>query len=328
MMKSFAFQIFGHLILIAILNPVSFSQESSDQTLKLNTDLVVLDVQVLNKRTGSPIGNIKKEEFSIYEDGVQQEITHFSQDKLPLSILLLIDTSGSVWDMMNDMRQRTTEALLHLKERDEVAIMGTASRTAVIQNFTKDKSLIASKISSIEKKALGKDGILLHEAVFQAASYLRKAANPVGRRVIIIVTDNISTQKIGQGHSEKDALNELYEAGSVVCGLNVSNINATVLKFDPFYYAVKGLLFRGDINAYAAKTGGIVLKSKKDELDIKLGDLIGQLRTRYAIGYVSSNTKQDGSFRKIKPALSKDVENREGKLAIITRRGYFAKKSP
>lgn len=312
--------------MFAACTGTAFAQEpTAEQSLKLRADLVTVDAQIVQKKTGRPVGNLLKEDFSIYEDGVKQEITHFSQDKLPLSVLLLLDTSGSVWDFMNDVRDKTVAALNQLKETDEVAVMGTASRTAVIQDFTKDRALIADKIAAIEKKALGQDGILLHEALYQAAMHLQKAANPASRRVVIVITDNISTQKVGQGHSEREALDELFEAGSVVCGLNISNINATVLKMDPFYYAVKGLLFRGDINTYAEKTGGLVLKSKKDNVEANLTELIGQLRTRYAIGYISSNTKTDGKFRKIKVSLSDDAEKREGKLGIIARKGYYAK---
>jgi VWFA-related protein len=318
--------LFALIFILAASIGVCLAQEPTEQTLKLSTELITLDAQIVQKKTGRPIGNLFKEDFSLYEDGVKQEITHFSQDKLPLSVLLLLDTSGSVWDFMSDVRDRTVAALNQLKDSDEVAVMGTASRTAIIQDFTKDRGLIADKIASIEKKALGQDGILLHEALYQAAIHLQKAANPASRRVVIVVTDNISTQKIGQGHSEREALDELFEAGSVVCGLNISNINATVLKYDPLFYAVKGLLFRGDINTYAEKTGGMILKSKKDNVDTNLTELIGQLRTRYAIGYVSSNTKKDGKFRKIKLSLSSDVEKREGKLAIIARKGYYAAK--
>jgi Ca-activated chloride channel homolog len=326
MTKLIRFILFSLIFTLALDSRISLAQEPAEQTLKLSTELVTLDAQILHKKTGRAIGNLLKEDFSLYEDGVKQEITHFSQDKLPLSVLLLLDTSGSVWDFMNDVRDRTVAALNQLKDSDEVAVMGTASRTAIIQDFTKDRELIADKIAAIEKKALGSDGILLHEALYQAAMHLQKAANPASRRVVIVITDNISTQKIGQGHSEREALDELFEAGSVVCGLNISNINATVLKYDPLFYAVKGLLFRGDINTYAEKTGGIILKSKKDNVETRLTELIAHLRTRYAIGYVSSSTKKDGKFRKIKLSLSSDVEKREGKLDIISRKGYYAAK--
>ncbi len=315
------------LLLICSLPQNGFNQNPADETLKLSTDLVVLDAQVLSKKTGAPVGSLKKAEFTLYEDGIKQEITHFSQDRLPLSLLILVDTSGSVWDVMKDMQDKTAQSLERLKETDEVAVMATASRTEVVQNFSTDRKLIAEKIQGIDKTSMGRDGILLHEALFQAAKHMNNAANPVSRRVVIVVTDNLSTQKIGQGHSEKEALNELYESGSVVCGLNISSFNETILKFDPFFYAVKPFLFRGDIKTYADKTGGLVLRSSKEELSDKLSAIIDHLRTRYAIGYVSTNTKQDGKFRKIKLQLAAEIEKREGKTAIITRKGYYARKA-
>jgi hypothetical protein len=314
-------------ILICLYPVAAFAQAATDETFKLRTDLVVLDAQVLNKKTGASVGNLKKEDFVIYEDGVKQEITHFSQDRLPLSILLVLDTSGSVWDAMNEMRDKTIASLDRLKESDEVALIATASQTEVIQDFTRDRRLIAEKIQNLDKNRLGSDGILLHEALYQAARHMNKAANPVSRRVVIVITDNISTQKIGKGHSENDSLNELYETGSVVCGLNISSLNELILRFDPFFYAVKPFLFRGDIKRYAEKTGGTVIKTAKDDLNTNLTAIIDQLRTRYAIGYVSSNTKRDGKFRKIKLQLSADVDKRESKPAIITRRGYYSRKS-
>ncbi len=319
------FSIFS-VILLFTLTPFGFAQAQTDEPLKLSAELVVVDAQILNKKTGAAIGNLKREDFALYEDGVAQQITHFSQDKLPLSILLLVDTSGSVWDIINEMREQLVQSLQHLKETDEVALMGTASRTHLYQDFTKDRKLIAERIQAIDKKALGRQGILLHDALFAAAEHLRRAANPASRRVIIVVTDNLSTQMIGKGHSEKEALEAVYESGGAICGLHISTLNATILKFDPAYYVLKPFLFRGDIYSYADKTGGEVMKSNKAEASKKLAEIIDRLRTRYAIGYVSSNTNKDGKFRKIKVKLTSAVEKREGKLDIVTRRGYYGQK--
>jgi VWFA-related protein len=218
------------------------------------------------------------------------------------------------------------QSLQHLKESDEVALMATASRTQLIQDYTTDRRLIADKIQAIDKKALGRNGILLHDALFAAAEHLRRAANPASRRVVIVVTDNLSTQMIGKGHGEKEALEAVFEAGGVICGLHVSDLNSTILKFDPAFYVLKPFLFTGNIYIYAEKTGGLVLKSNKAEADKRLAEIIDRLRTRYAIGYVSTNTKADGKFRRIKLQLSADVEKREGRLDIVTRRGYYARK--
>src|ERR1051325_11294430 len=91
-MKTFSFTIIIVSLFLGCPHRSSYGQEGADQPLRLSTELVVLDAQVLSKKTGSVIGNLKKDDFSIYEDGVRQAITHFSQDRLPLSILLLIDT--------------------------------------------------------------------------------------------------------------------------------------------------------------------------------------------------------------------------------------------
>jgi VWFA-related protein len=305
---------------------IAVAQTQIEEPLKLGTELVVVDAQVLQKKTGASVGSLQRQDFRLYEDGVEQQITHFSQDKLPLSILLLVDTSGSVWGVINDMRAQMIQSLQHLKESDEVALMATASRTQLIQDYTTDRRLIADKIQAIDKKALGRNGILLHDALFAAAEHLRRAANPASRRVVIVVTDNLSTQMIGKGHGEKEALEAVFEAGGVICGLHVSDLNSTILKFDPAFYVLKPFLFTGNIYIYAEKTGGLVLKSNKAEADKRLAEIIDRLRTRYAIGYVSTNTKADGKFRRIKLQLSADVEKREGRLDIVTRRGYYARK--
>ncbi|MEW6130985.1 MAG: VWA domain-containing protein [Acidobacteriota bacterium] len=326
MKRIISISLFLLICVYQVTSQLAFGQ-STEQSIKLSTELVVLDAQIINKKTGVSIADLKKEEVTIYEDGVKQEITHFSQDLLPLSILIVIDTSGSVWDIIKEMGDETIEALNQLKESDEVAVMGTASRTELIQGFTTDRKLIGERIQAIDKKSLGRDGILLHEALYQAALLFKNASNPASRRVILVVSDNLSTQKLGQGHSEKEALNEIYESGSVVCGINVSSLNETILKLDPFFYAMKPFLFRGDIKKYAEKTGGIVSKTGKKEISEKLATLINQLRNRYAIGYVSTNTQKDGKYRKIKLQLSPDVEKREGQVGIVTRKGYYASKA-
>lgn len=300
-------------------------QGESDQPIKLSTELVVLDVQVLNRKTGQIVSNLSKEDFSVYEDGVKQSATHFSQDKLPLSVVILLDTSGSVWPIMKQLRQRTIEALQQLKTEDEVGLIATASKTAVIQDFTKDRQLTVDKINTIDEKALGDGGILLHEALYQAAVYLRSASNPASRRVIIVITDNISTQLPSKGHSEKEALLELLESGSAVCGLTVETFGSKSLKYDPTFFVLKKLLLKGDIKSYAEKTGGLVLKSKKEDIATKLAEIINRLRTRYTLGYIPTNTKRDGKFRKIRLLVSPDVEKREGKFAILTKRGYYTR---
>ena len=340
--------VFVSLFLSAVLpfgRPHQFWQTpgsaKSDQTIKLGVDLVVLDALVLNKKTGRLIGGLRKDDFTIFEDGVRQQITNFSQDALPLSIVILIDTSSSVWPFINQIRQNALQALEQLKQVDEVALIATAARTEVVQDFTTDKLLVAERIKNIDATALGDDGILLHEAIYQAAAHFHKAANPDSRRAIIAITDDMSTQRVAsQGHSEKEAFNELYESDVVVCGLlagDYSQKRKIENRYKTKWYDPVGLIFSGpmqpyspfgpgSILTYAKDTGGIVKEVDKGDASAKLADIITQLRSRYSFGYVSSNAKMDGKLlRKIKLTVSSVVEKREGKLSILTRRGYYTR---
>jgi len=322
------------LLLLSLNSPDAGSQtqqpKQSDPTVTINTDLVVTDAHVVSKKSGRTIGGLKQEDFLLYEDGVQQELTHFSQDKLPLSVLLLLDVSGSMQSILARVSAETEQALLHLKPEDEVAVMLFGTRAEVVQDFTHDRKLIADQIGRIEdrryRRRIG-SFTNLNEAVYQAAIHLDKSANPISRRVIIAVTDNLANPVIG--HSEGEAFERIFESGSVVCGIFVRDFQAkidNIMRKDPvnmLYRKVRGL---GSISTYANKTGGEVMDTDETDLDVKLAELIDHLRTRYSLGYAPPNANMDGKFRKLKLKVTSQVEAREGEVVVRTRQGYYARK--
>src|SRR4029453_19064889 len=130
--------------------PVPAAQQAKpDESLKLGIELIVMDVQVLEKTNARPLGGLKSEDFAVFEDDVRQRITHFSQDKLPLSILLLLDVSGSVRPYSQQIRDGALEAIQHLKPEDEVALAAFGTRTKIVQSFTKDRRVIGDQIESV-----------------------------------------------------------------------------------------------------------------------------------------------------------------------------------
>src|SRR5262249_19544423 len=148
-------------------------------------------------------------------------------------------------------------AMQQLKPEDEVAVMVFAGAAKLLQDFTKGRRLIEDKIASIKDNQLGfrgQIGTRINEGVYQAAAHMDQATNPLSRRVIIAVTDNKSSA-IPTGHSGGEALERLYESGSVVCGLIVeSEIFGGIL--GKARSPVGTLL--GNIDSFADKTGGEV----------------------------------------------------------------------
>src|SRR5689334_21999645 len=107
--------------------------------IKTNVDLVTIDALVLQKSTARAVGTLKQEDFLVSEDGNKQTITHFSQDSLPLSVLLLIDRGGCLDPFGEEVRRAANDALSLLKPSDEVAVMTYHDTAELRQEFTRDR---------------------------------------------------------------------------------------------------------------------------------------------------------------------------------------------
>lgn len=306
------------------------NERKAEEPIRLSTELVALDVQIINRKTQRAVDGLTRDDFEIYEDGVKQQIEQFSQDKLPLSVALLLDASGSMWTVLERLRANALEALQSLKPEDEVAVIVTADDTRLIQDFTKEKFIVAEALRQLDFKAFGDNGILLHDSLYRAAAQLQKASTPADRRVIIAVTDNITIPAFNWRFFQKEqTVALLLETGVVVCGLVIQHKLPlrTYAKIAGFPERRSG----GDVHNYAEITGGEVLSAGNDTVGQKLIELINHLRTRYTLAFAPSNTKRDGKFRRLKVSLAVPTQQRlrnsgSSDLAIRTRSGYYAGK--
>jgi len=228
--------------------------------------------------------------------------------------------SGSVMPVINRVRDEGLVALAHLKQNDEIAVMIFGKWAEVFQDFTCDRQLVAKRVGEIRR--IGpwiQDGTNIHEAVFQAATYLARASNPGTRRVIIIVTDNIPNYKNAVPRSQTETMASLLESGASLFGLVVGDFAALARE-----YASKGWLLADSIRSYVNETGGVAVQIDKDDAIVRLEALVDRLRTRYSFGYTPKNQKRDGQFRRLSLKISPDVERREGAISVIARSGYYA----
>ncbi len=302
--------------------------QGEGEKIKLTVDLVVLDAQVMQQKTGRVVGDLKKEDFILQEDGVKQQITHFSQDALPLSVILLVDRGGCLDPFGEQVRHATLEALARLRPQDEVALMAFHNTVGLISGFSSDKRRIANALNRMPPHDEAAEHCF-NRAFYEAADYMRRAGNPDGRRVIIMIT-GITTSFDCSGPTAEDARLAILESGSVVCGIiqksSEQRMESGAMR------AVTGIagIFKvktSNLKQLADETGGEILSDKPENLDQTFDQLIDHLRTRYSIGFVSTNTKRDGSFRKLKVEVAQQAQKDHGKLIVKTRRGYIAAKS-
>src|SRR6185369_3584703 len=245
--------------------PLSFAQEiDRDDVIKVNTDLVVLDAQVVDKKTGKPFATLRKEDFELFEENIRQQIAYFSQDQLPLSILLLLDVSRSVRPIIGEIGEGANNALRQLKPEDEVAVMAFADYPKLMQSFTRDRRQVTEKIfAASESEELG-NATMLNEALYEAAQEMTRATNPANRRAIIVVTDNLA---LPYGtYDVREVMRELFESGTVVYGLRVRAAFAKVFNVLTFG-KIKG------VDTFVEETGGELLGADRSEVDSKLGEM-------------------------------------------------------
>jgi len=298
------------------------------EVVKVDVDLVTVDALVLQKKTARVVGNLKETDFVILEDGTKQQITHFSQDTLPLSVLLLIDRGGCLDPFGTEVQRAANEALARLKETDEVAVMTYHDNAELLQEFTRDRSQIENALERIPKTHTWADHCL-NKAFAKAADYMVSAGNPVGRRVIIAITGITRNFDCGHGPSGKAAKQALFESGSVVCGLVPKTPGQRMENGFMVWGTRMAGAFRApvlDIKQLADETGGEVMEEKPERLDTTFATLIDHLRTRYNLAFVSSNRKRDGTLRKLKIDVKPEFEKSQGKLVVKSRRSYIAPK--
>lgn len=318
------------LALVLQLVPLgsSYGQQSApnDQVIRVDVDLVQLDAQVLEKKSGRPVGSLSKEDFQLYEDGVQQQIAQLSRDQLPLSVVLLFDLTLSVQPVLKPLADGALAALEHLKPEDEVAVMVYAAKAQLLQDFTTDREQVVAAIQEASEMQ-SSDEAYFNEAIFQASAQLAKATNPKSRRTIIWLTDNVPNIPSGRVHTQEDAFRKVMETGTVVSALlersGVSDFFLVTFSKNPAFAPMRMHHPPGDVYKYAASTGGAVMKSSKEEVSAKLAQLIDEIRTRYTLGYYPSVEQPKGKFCEIRLRIRPEAEKREGPMIVRTKTGYY-----
>jgi VWFA-related protein len=298
-----------------------------DQVLKTRTDLVNVGVLARQKKTGRIVTSLIKDDFTIFEDGVRQTVSYFSQERLPLSIILLVDRAGCINAFNDRIRAATIKAFGDLKPEDEIAIMTFSNKVALAQPFTRDSQLIADKIMAVERQHHSEQHYF-NAGIYEAANYMSKAANPEGRRAIIVMTSleaSIDFSRI----SEKKALEAVLESGAIISGVLVKTLGGRIEQ------GIRGKttsIFRhiglrsGSLKMFVQETGGELIGAEPEKMDDTLTRMVSNIAESYSLAYQPTNSARDGKRRKIQVQLSPEVEKREGQTALITRRSYIMPK--
>jgi VWFA-related protein len=307
---------------LASMTPAGFAQDApaqSEEVLRITSGLVNLYAVVRDKNR--PVAGLNREDFEVSEDNKRQEIRFFSRETdTPLTLGILIDTSGSQVHVLG-VEQREAKSFIEqvIGKKDLAFILRFDVEVELLQDLTSNRRLLAQAIESTVVNTggggvvqgpfptSGGGGTNLHDAVYLSARELLKGE--VGRKVIIILSDG---QDTGSSKDLREALEAAQRSDVIIYSVAV---------IDRQFYSMQSSGFSGDsvLKRYAEQTGGRVVEvSRIEDTAQAFREIAEELRTQYSLGYTSSNTRRDGSFRKIQ------VKIRDRKYKIFARRGYYA----
>jgi Ca-activated chloride channel homolog len=298
------------IIFVAALPPVC-AQDQNSGVIHVNVNLVMVDATVKTK-SGAILSNLKKEDFDLREDGASQKIEVFSRDELPLSVALVLDLSDSIGPFLGPLRDAADTALSALKPEDQVALFTFSTEAQLRVPFTKDKSRIAEQINGF--KVGGATNI--NDGIFVAAQYLLTAP-PNGRRVIILISDDVGTSAGGQG--TKDIVTETIAADSVLYNLKIPGYNPPGTLFAAAM--VPGLV---NVRKVMEQTGGELFDVQNvAQLDSVFRALIERIKTRYTLGFYTNATAAEGKAHKLEVRLAPSFGKKGHDYIILAKSGYY-----
>jgi VWFA-related protein len=292
--------------------------KNEESIIRVDVELVNIFFSVRNKR-GAFVKDLPKDDFSVYEDGKEQEIRAFSRETdLPLTIGLLVDVSKSQETLIEAEKRAASQFFRKLlRPKDLAFLISFGSEAELLQDLTGSPRLLDRGLEGLRLStsvgglhpgpvptANKPKGTILYDAVYMAAKDV--LAREVGRKVIVLITDGMD---FGSHYSLKDAIGAAHKSDAIIYGIYYVDQSA---------YGGFGAS-DGDLKRMCEETGGRVFHAgRKTTLDDIFNQIQEEMRSQYALGYFSSNPARDGGFRRV------EIKPKEKDLKVQARKGYFA----
>ncbi len=303
-------------VLAAAVAVRAFPQEPTIQgpTIKSQVNLVNLFVTVRDK-SKHIVTNLTQNDFKISEDGQDQKIAFFSKEvTLPITLGLLLDTSGSEQYMLGAIQDGATSFLNRvMRKGDEAMIISFDLDVDLLADFTEDRSQLDRAIHRAQINAggpmitpgtlpTGNIGTDFYDALYLACH--DQLASEAGRKAVVVLTD-------AEDNGSKVKVEEAIEAAQ-----RTDTVVHILLVYDPHYGANSGVAKK-----ITDETGGrMIVVNNEKHLQEAFDQISEELRSQYTIGYYPTNSTHDGKFRKIKVEVS-DHDDK-----VLARKGYYAPK--
>jgi len=284
---------------------------------RAETEAVLVTATVVN-RDGRAVTDLRREELRVFEDGAPQEIAQFHTDaEAPLSAVVVVDTSGSMVDKLEDVEDALRHFVDLLRPMDEVAMVRFNNVVEVVATAEEGRDRIGRHIGRL----FASGGTALYDAVIEGLEHARRGRHR--KKALVVITDGNDTSS---RRHEDDAIAAVRRSEVLVYALGIGHGERGSFGHDLF----GGRLGRQDevdirtLRRLAEPTGGRAYELENahrggvDLIDKAVVEIAQELRVQYTIGYYPTNTRKDGKFRRLA------IETTRPGLTVRARSGYWA----
>ena len=301
---------------LTALSSFSQGQNSGQRPAQFRTevDQVVLYSTVYDKNS-ELVSGLQEEDFTIYEDRVEQEITYFGQDDIPSTVGIVIDSSGSMRDKFDLVTDATHLFLSMNNPENELFFISFKGEVRLEEDFTRDVEDIYDALDN----AIVSGGTALYDAVYLAVDKASEGSEL--KKSVVVFTDGEDKDSY---YSHEELLEKVEE--SDVQLYIVSFLDKDLPTGGGFFGIFKSARdkIQQNIRAIPENTGGEAFFPERiEELSEIFRSIAYELRHQYRLAYISSNPVKDGSWRRTDIVI-KDAKKRG--LRIRSKKGYYAKK--
>lgn len=290
-------------------------------TIKIESDLVNLNVSVFNRKPGQKNPPLQQNDFIIYENGVRQEISFFASADSPFDLVLLLDLSGSTTNKIGLIKKSAKRFVDAARPADRIAVVTFTAEIQVVSTLTSDHEALKRNIDHMQKP---QGGTNFWDALRFVLEHVLGQSRADRRRTAVVVmtdgVDNALPDVFGEGSqtSFEQLLDIVRQADVIILPIYLDTENEANPNTMPHSaYA----LARKQLALLAEESGNTVYQARQiKDLQGVYEQVIQDLSTVYSIGYRPQNRERDGAWRAVKIELAEHPE-----LFVRSKRGYYAK---
>lgn len=301
--------------------PVITDEISEGDVIRVDSQLVTLNISVIDRSTNRGLIGLRQSDFKLFEDGEEQRIVQFESSSAPFDLVLLIDLSGSTREVIKLIRAAAIRFIEAARPADRIGVITFAGEPKVVSQLTADRELLRQRIETIDT---ARGDTKLYDATNFAMEELLKDSKKSRRTAIVLMSDGLDgtipgvSGQQGSRRSYQETLRNIQEFDGVLYTLwlnteyeAMSPLDTQPEAFDAGHDRMKEMADAG---------GGVFYEVERlTDLAGAYEQVVADLGTMYSLAYRPSNSTRDGKWRSIRIGVSRNNAVPRGK------RGYYAK---